>query len=718
MKKITLFMFSLLIFGTMMAQNNAEKCENLSNTLTKGTDIIWDVVWSFNANAGGQPGIETDGSYIYAATWNAATISRYDMDGGNATDFTISGASNLRDLAYDGTYFYGAAADMNLRVMDFDNETLISTISASCSGVTGIRHIAYDPGLDGGNGGFWIGNWNELGAIDMTGGELFASSSNADCYGSAYDDTDPVNPCLWLFQQNGTETVTFHQWDINTMDYTGVTHEASDVPGYIAGSLAGGACVWDDPVSGIKLLIGSIQQTPNLIFAYELSGGTAAFTYDMEMMELDIPFYAALNDDIDIMGKAKNRGSETITSFDVSYTIDGGAAEVYSVTGVNIATGAIYDFTHGTPVSFSVEGSYAIEVTIENLNGNVDENPSDNTMTQSVGVVPFIPVKKVFGEEATGTWCGWCPRGAVALDYMAETYPENWIGVAVHNGDPMVNAVYDAGIAPHIGGYPNGLVDRAVGGINPSDFEDNYFTRIDAITPATLEISVVDWDESTRELIFDVSSEFVVGINSELRFNAIIAEDSLYGTSSNWAQANYYSGGDYGVMGGFELLANPVPADQMKYDHVAREILGGWDGTPNSLPTTISAGDIVSHTYTYTVPADIRIDKMTIIGLLIDQSTGEVLNANSTHIELNVGIEEVTESDLIVYPNPATDHINIAADMEIQSMTVYNNVGQVVFVKSIESNSYKLNTNNFKNGLYVIQLETENGTITKRIVIE
>ena len=459
MKKIYLLLLSLIVFGTMMAQNSAERCPHANNNPVNGTDIQWDVMWTFNTTTVSQAGVETDGNHIYCPKWNAETIVRYDMDGVNPTEFTIAGVTNLRDLAYDGAYFYGASANMALKVMDFENETLIATINASCSGITGIRHIAYDPTLDGGNGGFWIGNWYELGAIDMEGNQLIADlGSDLDhSYGSAYDDTDPDNPVLWIFQQNGNEYVTFHEFDINTLSYTGVTHDASDVPRYQSGSgtLAGGACIWDDPVSGLKLLIGVIQQTPNLVFAYELSGGPEPLTYDMALLELDMPMLAKLNDEIQVMGKVKNRGIETVTSFDVSYTIDGGSPIVSTISGVSIATSGVYDFVADQPMIFDTEGTYEIVVTIENINGNIDEDPSNNTLTHFIGIVPFVPEKRVFGEEATGTWCGWCPRGIVAMDYMAATYPDTWIGVAVHNSDPMVNTVYDNGIAAHISGYPN-----------------------------------------------------------------------------------------------------------------------------------------------------------------------------------------------------------------------------------------------------------------------
>lgn len=237
----------------------------------------WDIAFTFDASAAANPGIETDGQNFYTVTWNDTTFTRYDMDGLNPVTFGVTGVTSLRDMAYDGTYFYGAAADMNLYQMDLANETLISTITVTCTGVTGIRHIAYDPTLDSGNGGFWIGNWDELGAVSMSGTELIASTATLEsCYGSAYDPwTDPANPCLWLFQQPTGAEAVFYQFDINSYSFTGTTHDCSDAPGYEDSSIAGGACSYE--AAGVFYLVGSIQQEPNLVVAYELAT-TAAET--------------------------------------------------------------------------------------------------------------------------------------------------------------------------------------------------------------------------------------------------------------------------------------------------------------------------------------------------------------------------------------------------------------------------------------------------------
>jgi len=166
---------------------------------------------------------------------------------------------------------------------------------------------------------------------------------------------------------------------------------------------------------------------------------------------------------------------------------------VYPVTGLNLALGEAYDFTHATPINFPEIGTFEVVVTVANVNGGEDLNPANNTLSKFVGVLPYVPAKKVFAEEATGTWCGWCVRGICFMDYMAETYPETWIGVAVHNGDPMVVPAYDAAIGdiiPQFPGYPSGTLDRAGTTYwDPEDFEEGYLQRMEALSPASIDIA-------------------------------------------------------------------------------------------------------------------------------------------------------------------------------------------------------------------------------------
>ncbi len=441
-----------------------------------------------------------------------------------------------------------------------------------------------------------------------------------------------------------------------------------------------------------------------------------------------LPRFAAIDSVNSLTGSIQNMGTDTIKSFDVLYSINGGTPEVSSVTGINLAIGDAYNFLHNKPIVFNTPGNFQVDVVVNNINGGVDQDTTNNYKSLTTGVVPWIPNKKVFCEEATGTWCGWCVRGICFMEYMAETYPETWIGAAVHNGDPMVNDAYDEempNIIPNFPGYPSGTIDRA--GANywdPSDFELGYQQRIKAISPGSVQIVNFSWDTATRIVTFDIISEILLDISDELRFGAVIIEDSLYGTGGDWDQANYYSGGGNGEMCGFETLADPVPAADMHYDHVAREILDTPYGTEGSIPAPVTAGSFPVYSYTYTIPTTWNFDKLHFVALLIDYTTGEILNAND---DISwVGIPQNNhEIGLKIYPNPVSSNTTINFKInqpQTVSIRVTDLLGRVVFNPPAEQypageNKIMFNAENMNDGLYVVEVNANGKKYTQKISV-
>jgi len=449
---------------------------------------------------------------------------------------------------------------------------------------------------------------------------------------------------------------------------------------------------------------------------------------DASLASVNIPRYVEAGDQFDLKGVVSNEGATAINSFTATYTVDGGVPQVQSFVGLNITLGNSYSFTHNTPITLTDIGSHEIVTTITNINGGDDLDPSNNSVAKIVGAVSFVPVKKVLAEEATGTWCGWCVRGICFMDYMAETYPETWIGVAVHNADPMVNDAYDSaipGIIPGFAGYPSVTSDRTAGDSDPSDLEAGYQRRLTAISPATLEIVNYGWNPETRELTFDLQSEFVADINSELRFGVIFVEDSLWGTTSQWNQANYYAGGGNGAMCGFENMAGTIPAAQMHYDHVAREILDSPFGTEGSLPLNIATGSVITYNYTYTLPDNWKYDKLHVVGFLLDVTTGEIINANNV-ISTYVGVNNPAfDKGVAVYPNPLGDYTNVSFNIDSPcnaGVEVYDLFGKkVLTVKTHEytsgQNMIRVSSNDLANGMYVLRLNIGNQVISRKISV-
>jgi len=88
----------------------------------------------------------------------------------------------------------------------------------------------YDPTLDGGNGGFWIGDFgSDIISVSMVGFELSvipASDHNMVIYGGAIDNVSPGGPFLWIHDQSGIapDQSEVKQIDIATGLPTGVVY--------------------------------------------------------------------------------------------------------------------------------------------------------------------------------------------------------------------------------------------------------------------------------------------------------------------------------------------------------------------------------------------------------------------------------------------------------------------------------------------------------------
>jgi hypothetical protein len=71
-----------------------------------------------------------------------------------------------------------------------------------------------------------------------------------------------------------------------------------------------------------------------------------------------------------------------------------------------------------------------------------------------------------------------------------------------------------------------------------------------------------------------------------------------------------------------------------------------------------------------------------------------------------------------LYPNPASDRVNVASSFDITRLTIVNYVGQVVYDAEINGErSLTLNTAAYDAGVYIVKIETDNGLVTKRLAI-
>ncbi|NRD20858.1 Omp28-related outer membrane protein [Winogradskyella eckloniae] len=380
---------------------------------------------------------------------------------------------------------------------------------------------------------------------------------------------------------------------------------------------------------------------------------------DAKIEAVNLNRFSVLSTDNQLSLDIKNNGSIAISSLDINW--NDGTTDHISTISTNIAPGETVTINHPMMVNYATVEEKDIDITISMVNGSNDENPTDNVADAKFNTVSQPGTKRILIEEATGTWCGFCPNGAVGMDYMTSTYPNTVIGIAVHNSDPMALPAYDAGINPYIGGYPSGVTDRKLE-VYPSQasLQNDYNTRINEITPVDVSTSAT---QTGNDLVITANASFYTNFsNTEYRFGVIISEDGVTGTASGYAQVNYYSG-DPSAPGNYGNLPDPVPASQMVYDHVGIALLGGFSGEAGSVPAVINDGDSASYTFNYTIPASSNQDNLHINVVLINQTDGTVLGAYQSTVAQALSVQEVSGIDSIkLYPNPATDKLNIGIE--------------------------------------------------------
>ncbi len=427
----------------------------------------------------------------------------------------------------------------------------------------------------------------------------------------------------------------------------------------------------------------------------------------------------------------RNLGLDPITSFDLAYDYDGNTSTT-SVTGVNIPSLGTRIVTF--PVAGTLAaGTHMLDVTVSNVNGaGIDGDTTDDHASRTVTITAVAaPNKVVVSEEVTGTWCQWCPRGTVYMDYMHDTYPGYHAGIAVHNADPMTVAAYDDGITPFISGYPAVLVERGAE-IDPLDIEQEFLAKLQVAPTATLW-NGANLDAQTRALDVSIAYTFTGVADSTWRVACVLTEDSVRGTI-NYNQANAYGNNAVGPMGGFELLGPNVPAALMHYNHVGRAISPRFTGEA-AFTGTIMPGNSYIFNFRFILPASWNENQMSIVGMLID-GNGEIDNGSMTTMAeaifngfqpgtYIVGVDELDAPDALIslYPNPTTGKawlsLNLTAETEVQ-VTLRDLQGRVFAKHNYGllqgSQQIEVNAQGLARGMYMVQVSMDGIVKTERLV--
>jgi hypothetical protein len=79
-------------------------------------------------------------------------------------------------------------------------------------------------------------------------------------------------------------------------------------------------------------------------------------------------------------------------------------------------------------------------------------------------------------------------------------------------------------------------------------------------------------------------------------------------------------------------------------------------------------------------------------------------------------IEETEKPEMKLYPNPVNHSLKIEAE-GMTHVTVFNQLGQLIFASEFDSNSLNINVSDWNEGIYLVKVMTGNGWVSHRVAV-
>ena len=436
---------------------------------------------------------------------------------------------------------------------------------------------------------------------------------------------------------------------------------------------------------------------------------------DIALSNTNFIEHVILQESVTIQGAVKNVGQNNITSFKCKYLVGGVFSTEEEITGVNIAPGSSYTFSHPVPYVATTSGNIPIQVIVSDPNG-ITDRIENNSRTSTLRVYPYSEnvQRKVLLEGFTSSTCGPCVAGNTNLKAILTAVPDSkWTCIKYQmswpgSGDPYYTAEGGVrGTYYGITGVPH-LVAGGTDGIMTTNYTANALNAAAAIpSPFKMTGIATVWPEKQSVYIDIETTSISTGTFSNLRLFAAIVEKA---TTRN-AKSNGETSFNY-VMKKFLTSPNGdafsiAPGETKKIEY------GYYFYGNYRLPA--SASSAINHSIEHSVE---DFNNLMVVYWVQNMTTKEVIQSGTSECVLDINETEVNNIKLNVYPNPASELINVVAEASMVKATLFNVLGQAV--KEVNMNGAtecQISVNNVPQGIYLLKVDTDKGSTVKRVQI-
>ena len=440
----------------------------------------------------------------------------------------------------------------------------------------------------------------------------------------------------------------------------------------------------------------------------------------------DTPLSVVKKDNIAISGKIAIT-SETDTYPNATLELINASGKVIDSFkhDSQLKNGDSFSFAFSTPLPLTQGeiNNYTVRIKLGEFTFNAN---------RTIKNLMFEPVQRVVLEEYTGSGCGNCPQGIVAIENLEKIYHDRFIPLTLrcYGGDQL-----GAGLSPYntflgMSAAPSGRINRgeitspmiAVGedyrftgeGVTMPDGSDSgvwldYVKReMDKGTSAQIDIKTTyDADSKTVKASCSVRSAINLE-NQSLAIFGVISEDNLTTYQSNYHATS--TDPDFGPWGkGGEYGQATV------YPYVTRDVVRGaygntFNGTGGLLPMNLEAGKEYTAEIGGPIPASVKdVNNTKFTAMIIDTNTGRVLNAHRVKVVSdNSAVENIANSTLSW--SRFGNQVVVNGSGMVRA-TVYSLTGTLLdSIQGEDSISILL-----PSGVSILHIQDENGNLTFKL---
>ncbi len=364
--------------------------------------------------------------------------------------------------------------------------------------------------------------------------------------------------------------------------------------------------------------------------------------------------YAGQNADFAVKAQITTPGTQDVASLDYTYTVGGKSFDKTLTFETPIAA----NFVNPTAVEFPIDaiselGDFTIDLTITKVNGNDNKNPQISGSC-ALTILPFVPKHRPMVEEFTGTWCGYCTRGYIAMEMLAEQFGDDVVLAAYHNGDPM-EVEASSKFPVKIDGFPSsslnrsGVVDPYYGTYNV-DFgiKYNVLESMETVVPADIQVNAYWANADMTEIKVESSATFFEDTkNAGYKVGYLLINNGLTGEGGDWVQSNNYNSyaGQYDGTGLEVITTWPSKVEGLIFNDVVVDVTA-QDGVDGAVPSDISFNVPYASEYSFDIASNSVIqdkDKLYVAAFIINPN-GSILNANKAKVTEGTAVKGLENS--------------------------------------------------------------------------